>query len=72
MGIRLLFVLIVIALVIWLVRRLWLGRDTPRREISSQMVRCAHCGLHVPTEEAIEANGRHYCCEDHRDADRSD
>ena len=69
MGLRTLFLLIVIALVVWLVRRLWRERaEKPRREISGRMVRCAHCGLHIPSEECIEADGRCFCCAEHRDA----
>ena len=31
------------------------------------MLRCEHCGLHVPEHEAVRAlNGHVYCCEDHR------
>jgi uncharacterized protein len=30
------------------------------------MVQCRHCGLHLPREESIAANGDYYCCEEHR------
>ncbi|PJO37535.1 hypothetical protein CTI10_015930 [Delftia acidovorans] len=30
------------------------------------MVECAHCGLHLPRSEAIEAAGRSYCSAEHR------
>ncbi|WP_353179423.1 PP0621 family protein [Delftia acidovorans] len=30
------------------------------------MVECAHCGLHLPRSEAIEAVGRSYCSAEHR------
>ncbi len=30
------------------------------------MVRCAHCGVHFPGAEALNADGRDYCCEEHR------
>ena len=32
------------------------------------MVRCAQCGVHLPMSESILAQGRYYCCEDHRRA----
>ena len=35
-----------------------------------RIVPCAHCGIHFPASEAVEAGGRLYCCPDHRDADR--
>jgi uncharacterized protein len=32
------------------------------------MVRCAHCGLHLPEGEAVKAvDGHHYCTTTHRD-----
>ncbi|MBS1169772.1 MAG: hypothetical protein H6R01_690 [Burkholderiaceae bacterium] len=30
------------------------------------MVRCAHCGVHVPISEAVNDLGIEYCCEEHR------
>jgi len=39
-------------------------------EVSEPMQRCAHCGVHAPASEMIVARGRHYCCPEHRDADR--
>jgi uncharacterized protein len=41
------------------------GRDGPRSEA---MVKCAHCGVHLPRGEALAARGRHYCSLEHRDA----
>jgi uncharacterized protein len=40
-----------------------------RRTEAGDMVRCAHCGLHVPAHEAIAVAGRWYCGEAHRAAD---
>ncbi len=31
------------------------------------MVRCAHCGLHLPKDDALQQGGRSYCCAAHRD-----
>ena len=31
-----------------------------------QMVSCEHCGLYLPQDEAIGADGRYYCCAEHR------
>jgi uncharacterized protein len=37
------------------------------------MVRCAHCGVHVPANEAlVDAQGHHYCCAEHRELGTSD
>jgi uncharacterized protein len=35
------------------------------------MVRCAHCGVHVPQFEALRSGGRMYCSRDHALADNS-
>ena len=35
------------------------------------MVRCEHCGVHLPASEAVSAEGRSYCSVEHRDADRA-
>ena len=43
-------------------------RKTPNGR-EEAMVKCAHCGVHVPASEAIHAHGQSYCSERHRDAD---
>jgi uncharacterized protein len=37
----------------------------PRGEL---MVRCAHCGVHLPQSDAVSAGALHYCSGAHRDA----
>ena len=34
----------------------------------ADMVACAHCGLHVPSGEAISHQGAYYCSDAHRRA----
>ena len=34
------------------------------------MVRCAHCGLHLPEKQALRQDGEWYCSRDHLEADR--
>jgi uncharacterized protein len=31
-------------------------------------VQCAHCGLHLPREEALQRGKHFYCCQAHLDA----
>ena len=66
----LLIVLAVVAIVL-IARFLLRQRQSAvrRRAEGSDMVRCAHCGLHVPASEAVAAGDRCYCCEAHRAAD---
>lgn len=68
--------LIAIAAIIWLIYRMVTGRKRSKERIEQKqgrpvdkMVKCAYCGTHVPESEAIAANGRYYCSEEHRDSD---
>jgi len=71
MGRLLIFALAVFALV-WLLKRALGERtedDVPRAPRPSgqagDLVRCAHCGLHLPRAEALAAGGRLYCSAEH-------
>ena len=70
MGRFLLLALAVVGL-IWLLRRSFGDRPevprapTPSGRVHGDLVRCAHCGLHLPRAEAREKDGRHYCSEEH-------
>lgn len=65
---------ILIALAVWvavqIVRRVLTQH---RKRVADQkkaaahsMVRCAHCGLHVPETEAVQDGGRYFCSNEHR------
>lgn len=43
-----------------------LGDDASKH--SENMVRCAHCGVHLPKGESIMLDYKHYCSEAHRRA----
>ena len=66
--IRLLFWIAVIAIGVWLWRRLKNPSPAkqPTPEQTQAMVRCAHCALHVPQSEALEHDANWYCSNDHR------
>lgn len=38
------------------------------RSVAEDMVQCAHCGVHLPKSESLEAGGRYFCNTAHRDA----
>jgi uncharacterized protein len=72
-----LLVLAVIVLVLWAMRRASLPPPPPpppppQRPDPPQleaMVRCSHCGLHLPSSEAVMGlDGQPYCCPMHRAA----
>lgn len=70
---RLLLWLVLLGALFWMIRRWWRGKtQTPSGKARplppNPMVRCAHCGVHVPQERAL-ADGedqRWYCSAEHR------
>lgn len=66
-------VLVTLVLVLWFKH---MGR--PKRDIQAKkqgeieaMVRCSVCGVNLPRSEAIQSQGRLYCCEEHRRRDEA-
>jgi uncharacterized protein len=72
--IRLLLLAFLAWLIWWLLRPLLRGESKPMKQNKSQsvenMVRCAHCGLNLPVQEAIREGERYYCSEEHRRLDQ--
>ncbi|MFZ2288260.1 MAG: PP0621 family protein [Halopseudomonas yangmingensis] len=68
----LLLLLVFAAITLWKRFKLWQQqRNTSQdSEQPALMVRCAHCRVHLPADQAFPGNGRHYCCPEHRDADQ--
>jgi uncharacterized protein len=66
-----LLLLVAIAVVVYLLLRSF-RRSVPRPDnaTAEDMVRCAHCGVHLPKGESIQADGRFFCGVEHRDAFR--
>jgi uncharacterized protein len=68
-----LLVLIVVVVVLALMfgRRRGGGASASRAPRGPEgMVRCAHCGIHLPRSEALLQGGRTYCCAGHLEQDR--
>ncbi|MGB7542765.1 MAG: PP0621 family protein [Burkholderiales bacterium] len=42
------------------------GADSAGTAAAESMVPCAQCGVNLPRSEALEAQGRFYCSEEHR------
>jgi uncharacterized protein len=65
--------LVIIVLAIWAFKRSRrpaqppAGQPTPSAS-PSNMVGCAHCGLHLPQEEAVTGEKGLYCTTEHRSA----
>ena len=67
---RLVVLVLLVVVAVWLVRRALRGpaeQTDPRKraEAAGQLVRCAHCGVHLPRAEAREAGGLLYCSDEH-------
>lgn len=69
---RLILLVVAAVVVYWLLksfRRQLPGEHQPGDEVSGQaedMVRCVHCGVHLPKRESILAGDRYFCSEAHR------
>ena len=69
---RIVLLLAGVAALVWLLRRAFdpkadrsdAGRVEPKPEVD-ELVRCAHCGVHVPRIEAQTRDGRHFCSHEH-------
>ena len=67
---RLLFIALAVVLLVWLVRRALrkpdkgAARDADAR-LAQELVRCAHCGVHLPRADAVLAEARIYCSPAH-------
>jgi uncharacterized protein len=64
---RLIFLLAVIFVVYILLksyRRQIPGQDASDKA-AEEMVRCLHCGVHLPKSESVSVNGKYYCCDAH-------
>lgn len=70
---KFLIVVLAIVLLAWLV----FGRSrsgarpkpprAPKPAAVEGMVRCAHCGVHLPASEALATGALHYCSDAHRE-----
>ncbi len=66
-----LFLLVAIAVVVYLLIKSY-RKNVPQQDktVAEDMVRCVHCGVHLPKSESILAGGHFFCCAEHRDAYR--
>jgi uncharacterized protein len=72
---KFLLLLIAVFVLFWLLRGSWRRArrpppgPTPGDGTAPQtMLRCAHCGLHLPRDEALPGRGGVFCGEPHRQA----
>ncbi|SDT93911.1 PP0621 family protein [Halopseudomonas salegens] len=67
-----LIILIVACLTLWRRIQAWhAANQAPSADPTKPplMVRCQHCQLHLPQDQALQSGEYWYCCHEHRDAD---
>ncbi|MBV4456603.1 MULTISPECIES: PP0621 family protein [Pseudomonas] len=65
---RLLFWIALIAAAVWLWRKIKAPASpaqSPREQDAAPMVRCAHCGVHLPRDRALSLEQQWYCSQAH-------
>ncbi|WP_426152636.1 PP0621 family protein [Pseudomonas sp. DC3000-4b1] len=65
--IRLLFWIAIIFLAVWLWRTFKSSKARPSQtaQVELPMVRCAHCGVHLPSDRALADGSLRYCSRAH-------
>lgn len=71
---RLLFFALIAVLVFWAIRSYRRGLKKRQEEAHKEapsiegedMVRCTHCGVHLPKSESILSEGKFFCSDEHR------
>ena len=62
-----LFLIVLALVVVWLILKGYrksINKDAPPRA-PEDMVRCAHCGVHLPRSESHAESGEFFCSEEH-------
>ena len=76
MIIRFILLFIIVAILMWLIKRLFGGAPDPQEiehdhdSKSENMQQCKFCGIHVPESSIVTSNENPYCCEDHANRDQ--
>jgi uncharacterized protein len=64
---KLILIVLAFALAWWVLRnyRRSMAREEPPAGAAEDMVRCAHCGVHLPRSESHPGGGSFFCSEEH-------
>lgn len=65
---RLLMLVAIVALVYLLIKSYRKNSLRQDKVLAEDMVRCAHCGVHLPKGESIHSQDKVFCSAAHRDA----
>ncbi len=70
---RLIILLVIVAVLLWLLKRLFSPAPAPERleaQDSENMRQCKYCGVHVPESSIVIRDEEAYCCAEHAELDR--
>lgn len=66
---KLIFLLLLIVIAWAVVKHVVKSRSSSGQQkqppAPEDMVRCSHCGVHLPRSESLTSDGRFFCSEDH-------
>ncbi len=70
---RLIILLAIVALLMWLLKRLFSTDSEPERLEAARtenMKQCKYCGVHIPESSIVTVEDETYCCQEHADLDQ--
>lgn len=69
---RLIILMAIVALLMWLLKRLFSDPVPPQppKSTAENMRQCKYCGVHVPESSILMINDQSYCCQEHADLDQ--
>ncbi|MFT5548881.1 MAG: hypothetical protein ACI9CO_000798 [Candidatus Azotimanducaceae bacterium] len=76
MIIRIVLLFLIVAAVLWLLKKLFSGGTEPTdipqapKNKSENMIQCKFCGIHSPESIIVIHRDQNYCCQDHADQDQ--
>lgn len=64
---KLILIIIIVLLAYWIIKaRKHTNTETESlTDASEDMVRCSHCGVHLPESESIVSKGKYFCSDKH-------
>jgi hypothetical protein len=64
---RLLVLTAIIGVTVYLIKKIYLEKPAIQEQDVKVMKKCAHCGMHLPSEKGIFLEENFFCNEQHRD-----
>lgn len=71
--IRLIILLAIVAVLLWLLKRLFNADPEPEQLETAKpenMLQCKYCGVHVPESSVVSVDHEPYCSQEHAELDQ--